>query len=83
MYYSSELSNTFLPQIKARKRTAFSEVQQAQLEQAFNKKNYISSAERLALSQEIGLTVHTILLWYQNKRARLKKRGIHAKRTVE
>ena len=74
-------SNSLHPlQVKQRKRTAFTETQQAQLEEAFTKKNYISTAERVQLSQEIGLSVHTILLWYQNKRARLKKRGIVSKR---
>jgi hypothetical protein len=68
-------------QVKPRKRTAFTETQQAQLEEAFEKKNYISTAERVKLSLDIGLSVHTILLWYQNKRARLKKRGITSKRS--
>ena len=68
-------------QVKPRKRTAFTETQQAQLEDAFERKNYISTAERVKLSLEIRLSVHTILLWYQNKRARLKKKGINSKRS--
>ncbi|XP_063695321.1 homeobox protein ceh-23-like [Bolinopsis microptera] len=67
--------------VKPRKRTAFTETQQAQLEDAFENKNYISTAERVKLSLEIRLSVHTILLWYQNKRARLKKKGINSKRS--
>nr|ADO22664.1 homeobox transcription factor HD01 [Mnemiopsis leidyi] len=67
--------------VKPRKRTAFTDAQQAQLEEAFKKKNYISTAERVQLSLDIGLSVHTVLLWYQNKRARLKKKGINSVRS--
>ena len=52
----------FLSQVKPRKRTAFTETQQAQLEEAFQRKNYISTAERVKLSKDIGLSVHTVLL---------------------
>ncbi|KAL5257589.1 hypothetical protein ACHWQZ_G012494 [Mnemiopsis leidyi] len=67
--------------VKPRKRTAFTDAQQAQLEEAFKKKNYISTAERVQLSLDIGLSVHTVLLWYQNKRARLKKKDINSVRS--
>ena len=59
-----------------RKRTAMTYQQLSQLHEAFTRKNYLSDAERAQLSVETGLSYQTILVWFQNTRKKLKKRGI-------
>ncbi|EDX06636.1 GD10802 [Drosophila simulans] len=56
-----------------RPRTAFSGTQLARLKHEFNENRYLTEKRRQQLSGELGLNEAQIKIWFQNKRAKLKK----------
>ncbi|XP_075167904.1 homeobox protein E60-like [Haematobia irritans] len=56
-----------------RPRTAFSGSQLARLKHEFNENRYLTEKRRQQLSSELGLNEAQIKIWFQNKRAKLKK----------
>ncbi|XP_030759522.1 segmentation polarity homeobox protein engrailed-like [Sitophilus oryzae] len=56
-----------------RPRTAFSSAQLARLKQEFNENRYLTETRRQKLSSELGLNEAQIKIWFQNKRAKIKK----------
>ncbi|XP_022909835.2 homeobox protein engrailed-1a-like [Onthophagus taurus] len=56
-----------------RPRTAFSGAQLARLKHEFNENRYLTERRRQQLSQELGLNEAQIKIWFQNKRAKIKK----------
>ncbi|KAF7280166.1 segmentation polarity homeobox protein engrailed-like [Rhynchophorus ferrugineus] len=56
-----------------RPRTAFSSAQLARLKQEFNENRYLTESRRQKLSSELGLNEAQIKIWFQNKRAKIKK----------
>ncbi|QQP53135.1 Segmentation polarity homeobox protein engrailedlike, partial [Caligus rogercresseyi] len=56
-----------------RPRTAFSSEQLARLKREFDENRYLNEERRRALSSELGLNETQIKIWFQNKRAKLKK----------
>lgn len=56
-----------------RPRTAFSSEQLARLKHEFNENRYLNERRRQALSAELGLNEAQIKIWFQNKRAKIKK----------
>ena len=56
-----------------RPRTAFSTEQLARLKREFDDNRYLTEERRRALAQELGLNENQIKIWFQNKRAKLKK----------
>lgn len=56
-----------------RPRTAFSAAQLARLKNEFAENRYLTEKRRQQLSQELGLNEAQIKIWFQNKRAKIKK----------
>ena len=56
-----------------RPRTAFSSEQLNKLRQEFQANRYLTEERRRHLSRELGLNENQIKIWFQNKRAKLKK----------
>ncbi|KAJ8926097.1 hypothetical protein NQ315_009954 [Exocentrus adspersus] len=56
-----------------RPRTAFSGAQLARLKHEFNENRYLTERRRQQLSAELGLNEAQIKIWFQNKRAKIKK----------
>merc|ERR1712209_35189 len=56
-----------------RPRTAFSSDQLNRLKDEFNSNRYLTEERRRALAVELGLNDNQIKIWFQNKRAKLKK----------
>ena len=56
-----------------RPRTAFSSDQLNRLKDEFNSNRYLTEERRRALAGELGLNDNQIKIWFQNKRAKLKK----------
>ncbi|CRL00010.1 CLUMA_CG013300, isoform A [Clunio marinus] len=56
-----------------RPRTAFSGPQLARLKHEFNENRYLTEKRRQQLSAELGLNEAQIKIWFQNKRAKIKK----------
>ncbi|XP_065167999.1 homeobox protein engrailed-2b-like [Atheta coriaria] len=56
-----------------RPRTAFSGAQLARLKQEFAENRYLTERRRQQLSAELGLNEAQIKIWFQNKRAKIKK----------
>jgi len=64
---------------KPYQRTVFSETQLAGLTNSFNKKRYLTLTERAELAKELGLTQAQVKIWFQNKRAKIKRNQTKAK----
>ncbi|CAD5117709.1 DgyrCDS6457 [Dimorphilus gyrociliatus] len=61
---------------KVRKaRTTFTRAQVEALENKFLESTFISRDERQKLGKELGLTAKQVMVWFQNRRGRLKRRG--------
>ncbi|KAG4066955.1 hypothetical protein HA402_007703 [Bradysia odoriphaga] len=56
-----------------RPRTAFSSDQLARLKREFTENRYLTERRRQQLSAELGLNEAQIKIWFQNKRAKIKK----------
>eukprot|EP00094_Tigriopus_californicus_P003967 TCALIF_03821-PA protein Name:"Similar to en2-b Homeobox protein engrailed-2-B (Xenopus laevis)" AED:0.10 eAED:0.10 QI:0/0.5/0/0.66/1/1/3/0/349 len=56
-----------------RPRTAFSSEQLARLRKEFEENRYLNEDRRKSLANELGLNETQIKIWFQNKRAKLKK----------
>lgn len=56
-----------------RPRTAFSAEQLARLKREFTENRYLTERRRQQLSQDLGLNEAQIKIWFQNKRAKIKK----------
>ena len=56
-----------------RPRTAFSSDQLNRLRHEFDTNRYLTEERRGALSLDLGLNENQIKIWFQNKRAKLKK----------
>ncbi|KAG5865688.1 hypothetical protein JTB14_032578 [Gonioctena quinquepunctata] len=56
-----------------RPRTAFSGAQLARLKHEFAENRYLTEKRRQHLSSELGLNEAQIKIWFQNKRAKIKK----------
>ena len=56
-----------------RPRTAFSSEQLARLRKEFEDNRYLNEDRRKSLANELGLNETQIKIWFQNKRAKLKK----------
>ncbi|KAK5647229.1 hypothetical protein RI129_002121 [Pyrocoelia pectoralis] len=61
------------PSEEKRPRTAFSGAQLARLKHEFAENRYLTERRRQQLSQELGLNEAQIKIWFQNKRAKIKK----------
>uniref|UniRef100_A0AC34REX6 Homeobox protein engrailed-like n=1 Tax=Panagrolaimus sp. JU765 TaxID=591449 RepID=A0AC34REX6_9BILA len=60
-----------------RPRTAFTSEQLERLKQQFLDNKYLTEKRRQELAHELGLNESQIKIWFQNKRAKLKKAGNH------
>lgn len=58
---------------KKKTRTVFSRSQVYQLEQAFEMKRYLSTAERSGLAASLNLSETQIKIWFQNRRNKWKR----------
>jgi len=56
-----------------RPRTAFTSSQLARLKDEFDRSKYLTGERRQVLANELGLNESQIKIWYQNKRAKIKK----------
>ena len=56
-----------------RPRTAFSSDQLARLKREFEENRYLTEERRKNLADELGLNENQIKIWFQNKRAKIKK----------
>ncbi|XP_071491090.1 homeobox protein engrailed-like [Diadema antillarum] len=56
-----------------RPRTAFSASQLQRLKQEFQQSNYLTEQRRRHLAKELSLSESQIKIWFQNKRAKIKK----------
>ena len=56
-----------------RPRTAFTSSQLSRLKDEFNKCKYLTGEKRQYLSNELNLNESQIKIWFQNKRAKIKK----------
>jgi homeobox protein engrailed len=56
-----------------RPRTAFSSEQLQRLKDEFTANRYLTEERRRGLAAELGLNDNQIKIWFQNKRAKLKK----------
>ena len=56
-----------------RPRTAFSSEQLARLKKEFEENRYLTEERRKNLANELGLDETQIKIWFQNKRAKIKK----------
>jgi len=56
-----------------RPRTAFTSNQLARLKDEFDRSKYLTGERRQFLANELGLNESQIKIWYQNKRAKIKK----------
>ncbi|CAK1549025.1 unnamed protein product [Leptosia nina] len=62
-----------MTQEEKRPRTAFSAAQLARLKHEFAENRYLTERRRQALAAELGLAEAQIKIWFQNKRAKIKK----------
>ncbi len=59
--------------MEKRPRTAFSSEQLARLKKEFEDNRYLTEERRRNLALELGLNENQIKIWFQNKRAKIKK----------
>ena len=59
--------------MEKRPRTAFSSDQLARLKREFEDNRYLTEERRRNLATELGLNENQIKIWFQNKRAKIKK----------
>lgn len=56
-----------------RPRTAFNSEQLERLRVEFSSSRYLTEERRTRLADDLGLEEHQVKIWFQNKRAKLKK----------
>ena len=56
-----------------RPRTAFTDIQLHRLQEEFSKNHYLSEDRRRNLAWDLGLAESQVKIWFQNKRAKIKK----------
>jgi len=61
------------PSMEKRPRTAFSSDQLGRLKKEFEDNRYLTEERRRNLAVELGLNENQIKIWFQNKRAKIKK----------
>jgi homeobox protein engrailed len=66
-------SEALSPNDEKRPRTAFSAEQLGRLKKEFDANRYLNEERRKSLATELGLNETQIKIWFQNKRAKLKK----------
>ena len=66
-------SATSSSSMEKRPRTAFSSDQLARLKREFEDNRYLTEERRRNLATELGLNENQIKIWFQNKRAKIKK----------
>ncbi|KAL8616415.1 hypothetical protein ACOMHN_041018 [Nucella lapillus] len=59
--------------VEKRPRTAFTSEQLSRLKREFDDCRYLTESRRRYLASELGLTESQIKIWFQNKRAKIKK----------
>ena len=59
--------------MEKRPRTAFSSDQLGRLKREFEDNRYLTEERRKNLADELGLNENQIKIWFQNKRAKIKK----------
>jgi len=67
------------PPEEKRPRTAFSAEQLARLKREFTENRYLTERRRQQLSRDLGLNEAQIKIWFQNKRAKIKKASGHSR----
>ncbi|CAF1307008.1 unnamed protein product [Rotaria magnacalcarata] len=67
---------------KKKTRTVFSRTQIFQLETTFDRKRYLSSADRANLAQGLHLTEQQVKIWFQNRRNKLKRQIVEASQSL-
>ncbi|CAF1045816.1 unnamed protein product [Rotaria sp. Silwood1] len=67
---------------KKKTRTVFSRTQIFQLETTFDRKRYLSSADRANLAQGLRLTEQQVKIWFQNRRNKLKRQIVEASQSI-
>ncbi|UJR13764.1 hypothetical protein I4U23_000774 [Adineta vaga] len=67
---------------KKKTRTVFSRTQIFQLETTFDRKRYLSSADRANLAQGLQLTEQQVKIWFQNRRNKLKRQIVEASQSI-
>ncbi|KAK0158592.1 hypothetical protein PV328_009571 [Microctonus aethiopoides] len=70
---SSETRTTGATPEEKRPRTAFSGEQLSRLKREFAENRYLTERRRQQLSRDLGLNEAQIKIWFQNKRAKIKK----------
>ncbi|KAL3865017.1 hypothetical protein ACJMK2_006650 [Sinanodonta woodiana] len=70
---SSKTASNDMKSKKKKTRTVFSRSQVYQLENAFDMKRYLSSAERSGLAARLNLSETQIKIWFQNRRNKWKR----------
>ncbi|CAF4741973.1 unnamed protein product [Pieris macdunnoughi] len=73
---SRRMKKRMTPEEK-RPRTAFSAAQLQRLKHEFAENRYLTERRRQALAAELGLAEAQIKIWFQNKRAKIKKATGH------
>ena len=68
-----EVSPILNDEEKRASRTAFTTSQLDRLRNEFQANRYLTEARRIHLSRELGLSESQLKIWFQNKRAKLKK----------
>ena len=61
------------PNKDKRPRTAFNSEQLTRLRKEFEENRYLNEERRKNLADELGLNENQIKIWFQNKRAKIKK----------
>ena len=70
---STPSANRESSSLEKRPRTAFSAEQLARLKKEFEDNRYLTEERRRNLATELGLNENQIKIWFQNKRAKIKK----------
>uniref|UniRef100_A0A1I7S050 Homeobox domain-containing protein n=2 Tax=Bursaphelenchus xylophilus TaxID=6326 RepID=A0A1I7S050_BURXY len=73
---SRKMKRKGLTEEEKRPRTAFTPEQLERLKQQFQNNRYLTEKRRQELAHELGLNESQIKIWFQNKRAKLKKAAI-------
>ncbi|XP_054287654.1 zinc finger protein 490-like [Macrosteles quadrilineatus] len=63
----------YLEKKQRKPRTAFTKLQIMELERRFERDHYLTPGDRASLAASLGLDTTQVLLWFQNRRAKLKR----------